>query len=122
MSFTYTILQRASSALIHHSHFHAPQASLLEASLPATGLETRHIYLHPFTCRSDLFDHVAKKGPFSEPEAAVLMQEIGCAIALLHAQGMVHADVKPENILLTDDEHVRPSHTNAWEAPLNSVT
>ena len=28
-------------------------------------------------------------------------QEIGGAVALLHAQGLCHADIKPENLLLT---------------------
>ena len=31
-------------------------------------------------------------------------QEIGGAVALLHAQGLCHADIKPENLLLTGEE------------------
>ena len=30
-------------------------------------------------------------------------QEIGGAVALLHAQGLCHADIKPENLLLTGE-------------------
>ncbi|KAL3892669.1 MAG: hypothetical protein SGPRY_014904, partial [Prymnesium sp.] len=95
-----------------HDHFLTPithRTSKLHKyrAYPPPALRRVTYTFTPSRDRSDLFDHVAKKGPFSEPEAAVLMQEIGCAIALLHAQGMVHADVKPENILLTDDEHVK---------------
>ena len=55
----------------------------------------------------ELFDRLVEYGAFSEREAAVLVQELGGAIALLHAQGLCHADIKPENLMLTDAGHVK---------------
>ena len=55
----------------------------------------------------ELFDRLVDYGAFSEREAATLVQELGGAIALLHAQGLCHADIKPENLMLTDDGHVK---------------
>ena len=49
----------------------------------------------------ELFDHLAEIGAYSEKQAAALLQELGGAVALMHAQGLCHADIKPENILLT---------------------
>lgn len=44
----------------------------------------------------------------NEKEAATLLSELAGAIALLHAQGMCHADIKPENLLLTQEgRHVK---------------
>jgi len=60
-----------------------------------------------FVNGGDLFDRVANHGAFTEPAAARLLLEVAGALALLHAQGMVHADIKPENMLLTDDGHIK---------------
>ena len=54
-----------------------------------------------------LFDHLCEHGPMSERDAATLISELAGAIAIMHAQGMCHADIKPENLLLTSDGHVK---------------
>src|SRR5688572_15641713 len=43
---------------------------------------------------------------FSEDECVTLMQQIGSGLTYLHQQGILHQDVKPENILFNskDDE------------------
>ena len=55
----------------------------------------------------ELFDHLCDHGAMTEREAATLVSELAGAIAILHAQGMCHADIKPENLLLTSDGHVK---------------
>lgn len=55
----------------------------------------------------ELFDHLCDHGAMTEREAATLVSELAGAIAILHAQGMCHADIKPENLLLTADGHVK---------------
>ncbi|EQC30800.1 CAMK protein kinase [Saprolegnia diclina VS20] len=48
----------------------------------------------------ELFDRLLSHGTYSEAQAKALMREISSALQHLHAQNVVHADVKPENILL----------------------
>jgi hypothetical protein len=60
-----------------------------------------------FVDGGDLLDKICADGPWSEASAARLLSELGGAIALLHAQGLCHADVKPENVLLTAEGEVR---------------
>ncbi len=55
----------------------------------------------------ELFDHLVEHGAYSEREAALLLQDVCGAVALLHAQGVCHADIKPENMLLAEDGHVK---------------
>jgi Protein kinase domain len=49
----------------------------------------------------EMFEHLIHFGAYSEADAARLMHEIASALAFLHGVGVVHADLKPENLLLS---------------------
>jgi serine/threonine protein kinase len=49
----------------------------------------------------EMFEHLINFGAYSEADAARLMHEIASALAFLHGVGVVHADLKPENLLLS---------------------
>ena len=46
----------------------------------------------------EMFDHLIKDGAYSEADAARLVREVGSALSFLHGIGLVHADLKPENL------------------------
>ena len=47
-----------------------------------------------------LAQRVKKRGPLSSSEGVRVLREVAWALASAHAQGLVHRDVKPDNILL----------------------
>eukprot|EP00956_Cyclotella_meneghiniana_P003212 scaffold3932_cov87-Cyclotella_meneghiniana.AAC.16 len=49
----------------------------------------------------EMFDHLATSGAYSEADAARLVRETASALAFLHGVGLVHADLKPENLMLS---------------------
>ncbi|KDO34338.1 AGC/SGK protein kinase [Saprolegnia parasitica CBS 223.65] len=55
----------------------------------------------------ELFFHLSKVGRFTEPEAAFYASEIFLALDHLHAHAIIYRDLKPENVLLDRDGHVR---------------
>lgn len=49
----------------------------------------------------ELFDHIVAFGAFSEDRASAFAREMGGALGFLHRHGLVHKDIKPENILMS---------------------
>lgn len=52
---------------------------------------------------SDLRKLVRRNGPLSMQEAAWIVYQVAEGLAHAHAQGMIHRDVKPANVLVTPD-------------------
>ena len=48
----------------------------------------------------DLSEYINQKGKLSEVEALKYIKQIGTALEYIHQQGMLHRDVKPNNIML----------------------
>ena len=57
-------------------------------------------YTMPFVTGSSLRARLAE-GPFSIAEAVGVLKEVARALAYAHEQGVVHRDIKPDNVLLT---------------------
>uniref|UniRef100_H3C9R9 Ribosomal protein S6 kinase related n=1 Tax=Tetraodon nigroviridis TaxID=99883 RepID=H3C9R9_TETNG len=68
----------------------------------------RHIYIMCDYCSTgDLYTYWQMSGQFTEDTVRVFAAELGCALGFLHDFGIIHRDVKMENILLTDNGHLR---------------
>lgn len=48
----------------------------------------------------DLHDCIAVNGKFPEAQARWLFRQLCSAVAYCHAVGVVHGDIKPENVML----------------------
>lgn len=63
--------------------------------------DNNHVHLIMELCEGgDLFDEIVKKGPLNEVSAAHIIYQMAEAISFCHTKGVMHRDVKPENILL----------------------
>lgn len=64
--------------------------------------EGRHYFLAlDLITGGEMFDHLVKMGAYSEADASRLIREIASALAFLHGIGVVHGDMKPENLMLS---------------------
>jgi serine/threonine protein kinase/CheY-like chemotaxis protein len=57
-------------------------------------------------CRS-LLDRVRESGALPEPEVLLLGERLSSALDFMHSQGFMHRDVKPDNILFTNEGGVK---------------
>lgn len=54
-----------------------------------------------------LKETIASRGPFSVQETATLLDQIAKALDHLHHRGLVHLDVKPQNLIVTPDSTIK---------------
>jgi serine/threonine protein kinase len=52
----------------------------------------------------EVFDRLIEEGAYSEADAARLVREVGSALAFLHGIGIVHGDLKPENLMCSTEK------------------
>ncbi len=55
----------------------------------------------------DLKHFIGERGALSPARALAIAEQVCSALAAAHARGVIHRDVKPQNILLTPDGRVR---------------
>ena len=71
--------------------------------VPVHGVEERQgnlCFVMGFVDGETLTQRVRRAGPLSAADAARLMQEVAWALSYAHGRGIIHRDVKPDNIMI----------------------
>lgn len=86
----------------HHRRLHHPHVCQLYEVIATES----HIWLVTELCSGgELFDYLAEKGRLSEEEARIVFGQLCLSVGYIHDNGVVHRDLKLENVLL--DERCR---------------
>ena len=68
----------------------------------------------------ELFDYICERGQLAEDEAASIIQQVALGLTHIHSRGVVHADLKPQNLLLVASPSRRVagggSHLSGFQA------
>lgn len=60
-----------------------------------------------YASKGEIFDHLVAKGRMSETEAKRIFSQIVSAVMYCHSQGVVHRDLKAENLLLDQNLNIK---------------
>ncbi len=69
--------------------------------------ETKLYFFIDFLNGGELFTYLRKERRFSEQRAKIYAAEMIEAIGCLHAKNIIYRDLKPENVLLDAEGHIR---------------
>ncbi|TPX61983.1 hypothetical protein SpCBS45565_g07122 [Spizellomyces sp. 'palustris'] len=76
--------------------------------LEATFQDSAHIYMIiEYMPGGDLFSQIRRYAYFEEPVARFYASEVAMALSYLHSENIVYRDLKPENVLLDADGHIK---------------
>ncbi|KAJ7176700.1 Pkinase-domain-containing protein [Mycena filopes] len=86
----------------HHRQLHHPHVTQMYEVIAT---ENSIWIVTELCCGGELFDYLVEKGRLSEDETKVIFGQLCLAVGYLHDKGIVHRDLKLENVLL--DERCR---------------
>ena len=86
----------------HHRQLHHPHITQMYEVIAT---ESSIWIVTELCCGGELFDYLVEKGRIAEDETRVMFGQLCLAVAYLHNNGIVHRDLKLENVLL--DERCR---------------
>lgn len=69
----------------------------------SVGKAGRQVYFAMDLCADSLAERLAREGPLAEADVLRIARDVCRGLAYAHAQGVIHRDLTPDNILLRSD-------------------
>lgn len=82
-------------ALCRHPNIVQIDNFFIDGNLPCIAME--------YVAGEDLWNWVEKRGILSETEALNYIRKVGEALIVVHEKGLLHRDIKPQNIMVRDN-------------------
>jgi len=107
------LTRRLFSVVMKYSGIRSPN---LEALLEVDEDQGSTFLVSEFTRGITLAERIKKLAPFSVPVSIATLISMCDALSLLHATGLCHGDLRPENVMVLVDGQVRLQLAGVWES------
>lgn len=81
--------------------------SNIVAAYDAEQADDLHFLVMEHVAGVNLAEHVAQRGPMPAAEACDAIRQAAIGLQYAHEQGMIHRDIKPQNLMIGDDGTVK---------------
>jgi serine/threonine protein kinase len=99
---------------VYLNRFHAEATAIARLNHPSIvhvyaigNIDQAHYIAMEYVEGTNLRDYIRRKGPLDLPAAVSIMKQTAQAIGAAGEEGLIHRDVKPENILITKRGRVK---------------
>ncbi|KAJ8791599.1 hypothetical protein J1605_020321 [Eschrichtius robustus] len=72
------------------------------------------VIIMEYASKGELYDYISERRRLSERETRHFFRQIVSAVHYCHKNGVVHRDLKLENILLDDNCNIKAGGENHW--------
>ncbi len=96
--------KRTLDTLTYITHMHAHTHTHTHTH---THLQDKLCFVMDFVNGGELYTHISREKKFSEEKARFYAGEVILAIEYLHEMGVIYRDLKPENVLVDCEGHLK---------------
>jgi len=82
----------------------------------------QHYIVMEYVAGVTLKQLIHREAPFAIPRAVRFGEQIALGLHAAHRAGLIHRDIKPQNIIVTDDGHVRITDFGVAKSHLSTAT
>ncbi len=97
-------------AQIHHSVQYEKKETASSEAITSLKIEKKKRILLEFYNESDLFNRIKQKPKFSLEDTKQIFEDLIGPVAILHREGILHRDLKLENVFLERKTETSPLH------------
>ena len=103
-----------------YSYYLSPHRHVVNTFDVAFETPTAWVFAQEHAAAGDLFERIVPRRGLAETTAKTVAAQVGSALEFMHGRGLVHRDVKPENVLLFVDD--RPPSNSASSSTTTMTT
>lgn len=87
-----------------YSYFLSPHSNIVDSYNVAFETRSSYVFAQEYAPAGDLFDAIPPQVGMKEKDVKLVIKQVASALEFMHSKQLVHRDVKPENVLIFEQD------------------